>query len=127
MDPHPSVCWTRGVEVEHALESAHAVASDNLAVGQMLSRRYRIEGELGEGGMGLVYLVRDEQVAGETFAVKVLKQGRDPEALSDLFSSRAGQELQDLECLERASRGADLGCHVPSVEEPGPNRKLIVR
>jgi TolB-like protein/predicted Ser/Thr protein kinase len=82
VDPHPSVCWTRGVEVERALESAHAVASDNLAIGQMLSRRYRIEGELGEGGMGLVYLVRDEQVAGETFAVKVLKQGLDPEALS---------------------------------------------
>jgi non-specific serine/threonine protein kinase len=71
------------VEVERAPESAHGAASDRLAIGgQLLSGRYRIERELGEGGMGLVYLVRDEQVAGETFAVKVLKQGLDPEALS---------------------------------------------
>jgi len=68
------------VEIERAPESA--AASDRLAIGLMLSGRYRIERELGEGEMGLVYLVRDEQVAGETFAVKVLKQGVDPEALS---------------------------------------------
>jgi len=47
----------------------------------MLSGRYRIERELGEGGMGVVYLVRDEQVAGETFAVKLLKEPLDPEAV----------------------------------------------
>jgi serine/threonine protein kinase/Tfp pilus assembly protein PilF len=47
----------------------------------MLSGRYRIERELGEGGMGVVYLVRDEQVAGETFAIKVLKGALDPQAL----------------------------------------------
>ena len=78
---HPSVCWTNGVEVERAPQSAHAAASDRVPIGQVLSGRYRIERQLGEGGMGLVYLVRDEQVVGETFAVKVLKQGLDPEAL----------------------------------------------
>src|ERR1700758_5124228 len=31
--------------------------------------------------MGVVYLVTDEQVVGETFAVKVLKDGLDPQAL----------------------------------------------
>src|SRR5262249_32303461 len=46
-----------------------------LTTGHRLSGRYRIERELGEGGMGVVYLVTDEQVAGETFAVKVLKEG----------------------------------------------------
>src|SRR5215469_5884221 len=81
VDLHPSVCWTSGVEVERAPESAQAAAGDRLAIGQMLSGRYRIERELGEGGMGRVYLVRDEQVAGEAFAVKVLKQRLDPEAL----------------------------------------------
>ena len=81
VDLYRSVCWTSGVEVERAPEYAHAAASDRLAIGQMLSGRYRIERVLGEGGMGLVYLVSDEQVAGETFAVKVLKQGLDPEAL----------------------------------------------
>jgi serine/threonine protein kinase len=34
----------------------------------------QVERVLGEGGMGVVYLVRDEQVAGETFAIKVLKE-----------------------------------------------------
>jgi serine/threonine-protein kinase len=69
------------VEVERSPESAQAGDSGKLAIGQVLSGRYRIERVLGEGGMGLVYLVRDEQVAGETFAAKVLKQGLDPEAL----------------------------------------------
>jgi len=82
VDLYPSVCWTSRVEVERAPESAPAAAYDRLAIGKMLSGRYRIERELGEGGMGLVYLVRDEQVADETFAVKVLKQGLDPDALS---------------------------------------------
>ena len=80
VDLYPSVCRTSGMRVE----PAHASASDRLAIGQMLSDRYRIERELGEGGMGLVYLVRDEQVAGETFAVKVLKQRLEAEALNFL-------------------------------------------
>jgi len=57
-----------------------SAASDKLAVGQTLGGRYRIERELGEGGMGVVYLARDEQVPGETLAVKVLKESFDPEA-----------------------------------------------
>ena len=52
-----------------------------LAIGQRLSGRYRLERELGEGGMGVVYLATDEQVAGETFAIKVLKEAVHPEAL----------------------------------------------
>jgi serine/threonine-protein kinase len=56
-------------------------AADRLAIGQRLSGRYRIERELGEGGMGVVYLATDEQVVGETFAIKVLKESLSPEAL----------------------------------------------
>jgi TolB-like protein len=55
---------------------------ERLAIGQTLSNRYRIERELGEGGMGVVYLVTDTQVAGEVFAIKVLEGGIEPEALS---------------------------------------------
>jgi serine/threonine-protein kinase len=51
-----------------------ASSIERLAIGQLLGGRYRIERELGEGGMGVVYLVADEQVAGERFAVKVLKE-----------------------------------------------------
>ena len=53
-----------------------------LAIGQLLSDRYRIERELGEGGMGVVYLAADEQVSGERFAIKVLKEELRPEALA---------------------------------------------
>jgi serine/threonine-protein kinase len=66
----------------HSVQSEVTPSDQRLVIGQTLSGRYRIERELGEGGMGVVYLVTDEQVAGETFAVKVLKEGLDPEALS---------------------------------------------
>ena len=88
VDPHPSGGWTSGVEAERVPgspdESAQpqGTASDEpLVIGQMLSGRYRIEREVGEGGMGVVYLVSDQQVVGETFAVKVLKAALDPQAL----------------------------------------------
>jgi eukaryotic-like serine/threonine-protein kinase len=53
-----------------------------LAIGQLLGGRYRIERELAEGGMGVVYLATDEQVAGEKFAIKVLKEDPNPAALA---------------------------------------------
>src|SRR5215472_18580977 len=61
-----------------------SVSSDavRLAVGELLGGRYRIERELGEGGMGVVYLAADEQVRGERFAIKVLKEELRPEALA---------------------------------------------
>jgi TolB-like protein/Flp pilus assembly protein TadD len=66
-----------------ALAQAELTAPhERLATGHRLSDRYRIERELGEGGMGVVYLVTDEQVVGETFAIKVLKEGLHPEALT---------------------------------------------
>jgi serine/threonine-protein kinase len=58
-----------------------AAAEERLSIGQLLGGRYRIERVLGEGGMGVVYLVTDEQVAGETFAVKLLKEALQAEAL----------------------------------------------
>jgi TolB-like protein len=71
VDLQPSDC--------HQPETA---GDEQLTLGQKLSGRYRIERELGEGGMGVVYLVADEEVVGETFAIKVLKEGLDPETLS---------------------------------------------
>jgi eukaryotic-like serine/threonine-protein kinase len=62
--------------------SETAAPHEKLAIGQTLSSRYRIERELGEGGMGVVYLATDTQILGETFAVKVLKEHLRPEALA---------------------------------------------
>jgi eukaryotic-like serine/threonine-protein kinase len=53
-----------------------------LTIGQLLGGRYRIERELAEGGMGVVYLAADEQVSGERFAIKVLKEDLHPAALT---------------------------------------------
>jgi len=44
-----------------------------LQIGQMLGR-YRIEEEIGAGGMGVVYRVRDEKL-GRDLAIKVLRPG----------------------------------------------------
>src|SRR4029077_6592522 len=57
-------------------------SAGRLAIVQRLAGRYRIERELAEGGMGVVYLAADEQVAGERFAIKVLKEELRPEALA---------------------------------------------
>jgi hypothetical protein len=46
LDLHPTRCWTSGLEIPRLHKSADAAAGDELAVGQMLSGRYRIERKL---------------------------------------------------------------------------------
>src|SRR5437763_14540498 len=43
-----------------------------LAAGTILNNRYLIERELGRGGIGVVYLARDKQLASRPVVVKVL-------------------------------------------------------
>jgi TolB-like protein/Flp pilus assembly protein TadD/predicted Ser/Thr protein kinase len=78
---------TQGVRPQTQTGRVQADVSSStprLQPGQLLGGRYRIEHELGEGGMGIVYLAADEQVPGERFAVKVLKEEVHPEALAML-------------------------------------------
>jgi len=48
--------------------------NEPIATGRLLGGRYLLERKLGEGGMGVVYLATDQEVKGETFAIKVLTQ-----------------------------------------------------
>ena len=94
VDPQLSACVQEGPPPEGlagtqrrrgATGRAQAGVSSStarLAIGQLLGGRYRIERELGEGGMGVVYLAADEQVTGERFAIKVLKEDLHPAALT---------------------------------------------
>ena len=82
VDPQLSACAQEGSPPGAVPEADVSSGTERLAVGQLLGDRYCIERELGEGGMGVVYLARDEQVAGEYFAIKVLKKGQRPEALT---------------------------------------------
>jgi len=81
---------------ENPVRAGATATDERLTIGARLSGRYRIERELGEGGMGVVYLVSDEQVAGEIFAVKVLKEGCDPKVLSLLMEYLEGKSLNVL-------------------------------
>ncbi|MGO9328004.1 MAG: serine/threonine-protein kinase, partial [Steroidobacteraceae bacterium] len=72
----------RETEVDPQLSACANDGTARLVIGQLLGGRYRIERELGEGGMGVVYLAADEQVPGERFAIKVLKEELHPEALT---------------------------------------------
>lgn len=84
VDPQVSACAQEGPPPRALLSVDAPTGTARLEIGQLLGDRYRIERELGEGGMGVVYLARDEQVPGETFAIKVLKESQHPEALAAL-------------------------------------------
>jgi eukaryotic-like serine/threonine-protein kinase len=73
-----------------AAGAAHAVVAGTPAPSQMVGRRlgsYRITGELGRGGMGVVYLAdRDDETFRKQVAIKVLGGGGHP-ALAERFDA----------------------------------------
>jgi hypothetical protein len=128
-----------------SVQAQAAASGERLAIGESLSGRYRIERELGEGGMGVVYLVTDTQVAGEVFAIKVLIEDLHPEALDllreevhktrrlshpnivDVHSVNVdGTKLYVLmEYLEGTSLNALLDEEFGRGESPGRRRKRV--
>ncbi|MGP0083440.1 MAG: serine/threonine-protein kinase [Steroidobacteraceae bacterium] len=100
------------VETEWVDPQSVDASSGPIEIGHLLGHRYRLERELGAGGMGTVYLASDEEVPGESFAVKVLKpEIREyPESLALLREEvRKTRSLQHPNIVGVYSLNADHG------------------
>ena len=68
--------------------------------GTMLKDRYLIEGELGRGGIGVVYLARDTQLMNRRVVVKVLLQESGNSLHNPWFKKKFEQEIEALVRLD---------------------------
>lgn len=64
--------------------------------GALLKERYLIEGELGRGGIGVVYLARDTQLMNRRVVVKVLLQESGNSLHNPWFKKKFEQEIEAL-------------------------------
>src|SRR5215470_9179486 len=94
---------SRRTEVAGAARTSSQLESDTLVhpvselTGGLLSGRYQIERELDRGGMGAVYLARDQQLHARPVVVKVLL---DEAFKSDYVVQKFGQEIEALSRLD---------------------------
>lgn len=68
--------------------------------GALLKDRYLIEGELGRGGIGVVYLARDTQLHNRRVVVKVLLQDAGQSLHTPWFKKKFEQEIEALVRLD---------------------------
>jgi serine/threonine protein kinase len=68
--------------------------------GTLLKDRYLIEGELGRGGIGVVYLARDTQLLRRRVVIKVLLQDSENSAHTTWFKKKFEQEIEALARLD---------------------------
>ncbi len=64
--------------------------------GTLLKERYRIEGELGRGGIGVVYLARDTQLLQRRVVIKVLQESSENSMHTPWFRKKFDQEIEAL-------------------------------
>ncbi|HKQ79186.1 MAG TPA: protein kinase [Blastocatellia bacterium] len=71
--------------------------------GLLLKDRYLIEGELGRGGIGVVYLARDVQLLQRRVVVKALLQDSEDSTHTSWFKRKFEQEIEALVRLDHPS------------------------
>ncbi|MDX2042393.1 MAG: protein kinase [Acidobacteriota bacterium] len=102
--------------------------------GVLLKDRYLIEGELGRGGIGVVYLARDTQLMNRRVVVKVLLEDSGNSLHNPWFKKKFEQEIEALVRLDHPGIVGVLDAgsmpdgkefFVMQYVEGGPLRKLV--
>jgi serine/threonine protein kinase len=100
---------------------SHAEVSDDspFAAGQVIAGRYEVLGELGKGGMGMVYHARDREL-GEEIALKVVRRdlvAHDPSLVERLKSEiRLARRISHRNVVRAHDLGEWEGVHFLTME-----------
>jgi serine/threonine protein kinase len=70
--------------------------SETPKTGQLIKNRYRLQKELGKGGMGVVYLAHDMQLHNRPVVIKVLRDA----TAEDWLTKKFRQEIEALVRIE---------------------------